>query len=591
MRTKWMIHNRKADFFGLGKMFGVDPVVIRVLRNRGVTDEADFRQFLQGTVESVEKTHLPELMLDMDLGVDIIASSIETGENIRVVGDYDVDGVTSTYILYDAIKRAGGNVSYDIPHRIWDGYGINERIIRKAYEESVSTIITCDNGIAATEAITLAKELGLNVVITDHHELPDVLPPADAIIDPHQEGDDYPYEDICGAMVAYKFVRYLYQTMGIMDKFGENAYLDVLALATVCDVMPLCDENRVYVRAGLKVLPETKIMGLRTLLGELGLLDRPITGYSLGFVLGPTINAAGKLGDAKDAVELLITEDEDFARERARELVEENDRRKQKTEDGYKKAVEEMDIVETESGEEAKDDVIMAYIPDIPEGIAGIIAGRLRERFYRPVVVFTDTDSDADLLKGSGRSIEAYNMFEKLGEHKDMMVKFGGHPMAAGMTIRRENLDELRRLVNRDSGLSEEDLTKVIKIDVPMPLSYATMNLAEQLENLGPFGKGNEAPLFGVENMEIVSYEIRGEKQNLLQVKLRDADGRIFVMKNFRPMDFESDINRWFGKEECDKIKSGTATGKRIHIIYRLDINEFRGNRSLEYMLENWLPA
>ena len=589
MKTEWRMFNKPGDFFGLAQKFGVDPAIIRILRNKDITEEEDIEQFLSGTIEKNEETHRPELMLDMDLGVDIIASSIEAGENIRVVGDYDVDGVTSTYILYDGIKRAGGNVSYDIPHRIHDGYGINERIIMQAYEDSVDTIITCDNGISALDAINKAVALGMTVVVTDHHEIPPVLPDADAIINPHQEGDAYPYKEICGAMVAYKFIKHLYKRMDISDKLGDKAYLDVLALATNCDVMPLVDENRIYLKEGIKVMENTSNLGLRTLLDQLGLSGKKITGYTLGFVIGPTINAAGKLGDAKDAVELLITEDPEFAVMRARDLAEENASRKRQTDEGLERAISELEMVTTEDGEEPKDKVLLVYIPGIHEGVAGIIAGRIRDRYYRPVVVFTDT-IDPDVLKGSGRSIETYNMFEKIGEFRDMTLKFGGHPMAAGMSVKRDIFDEFRRKVNENSGLTDKDLTEVINIDIPMPLSYGTISLAEQIEALGPFGKGNKSPLFGQLNMEILGYEVKGERQNLLLVKLRDPDGQIFTVKNFRPQEFEKDINRWFTAEECDKMKRGVCSGCLINIIYKLDINDFRG-RNLEYKLEYYNKA
>lgn len=585
MKQDWRIFAKKADFNALAARFGIDPVLARIIRNRDVITEEEYEQYLFGTLDSV---HSPESMLDIDLGADIIASSIEAGESIRIVGDYDVDGVMSTYILYDALSRAGARVSYAIPHRVNDGYGINERIIQEAFDDGVDTILTCDNGIAAVTAIGKAVELGLTVVVTDHHEIQPVLPEADAIIDPHQEGDAYPYSDICGAVVAYKFIQVLYDRIGM--GLGRYDYLEEVALATVCDVMPLLDENRIFVREGMKKLETTEKIGLRALLKVLGLEGKKLTSYHLGFMLGPTINAAGKLGDATDALELLLCENESEADQRAVAMKELNDSRKAMTEAGEKKALEIIDakLVEEDGEEVPSDSVLVVYIPGLHEGLAGIVAGRIREKYYRPTIIFTDTDKEPDVIKGSGRSIEAYNMFEKINVHKDMLLKFGGHPLAAGLSMKRENLEEFTKKLNEDSGLEKTELIPKLMIDVPMPMSYASMKLAEQIASLEPFGKGNESPLFAEKDMEILGYTVFGQQKNAMRIKVKSSRGIVSEIMYFRPQQFENDIKRWFGDDICDKIKNGVYTGCKLDIAYEVSINEYNGGRYLQLIMRTY---
>lgn len=585
MKQDWRIFAKKADFNALAARFGIDPVLARIIRNRDVITEEEYEQYLFGTLDSV---HSPESMLDIDLGADIIASSIEAGESIRIVGDYDVDGVMSTYILYDALSRAGARVSYAIPHRVNDGYGINERIIQEAFDDGVDTILTCDNGIAAVTAIGKAVELGLTVVVTDHHEIQPVLPEADAIIDPHQEGDAYPYSDICGAVVAYKFIQVLYDRIGM--GLGRYDYLEEVALATVCDVMPLLDENRIFVREGMKKLETTEKIGLRALLKVLGLEGKKLTSYHLGFMLGPTINAAGKLGDATDALELLLCENESEADQRAVAMKELNDSRKVMTEAGEKKALEIIDakLVEEDGEEVPSDSVLVVYIPGLHEGLAGIVAGRIREKYYRPTIIFTDTDKEPDVIKGSGRSIEAYNMFEKINVHKDMLLKFGGHPLAAGLSMKRENLEEFTKKLNEDSGLEKTELIPKLMIDVPMPMSYASMKLAEQIASLEPFGKGNESPLFAEKDMEILGYTVFGQQKNAMRIKVKSSRRIVSEIMYFRPQQFENDIKRWFGDDICDKIKNGVYTGCKLDIAYEVSINEYNGGRYLQLIMRTY---
>ena len=581
MKQEWRIFAKTADFNAISSRFGIDPVVARIIRNRDIVTDEEYESYLFGTLDSV---HDPSLMMDMELGADIIAGSIEAGENIRIVGDYDVDGVMSTYILYDALKNAGANVSFDIPHRVNDGYGINTRIIEKAYEESVSTIITCDNGIAAVNAMKKARELGLNIVITDHHEIQEELPDADAIIDPHQAGDTYPYADICGALVAYKFIKVLYQTMDI--PLESRKYLEMVALATVCDVMPLINENRIYVREGLRALEKTENIGLKALLKETNYQGKTIDTYHAGFIIGPCINAAGRLESADVALSLLLEEDEEKASEIAAHLKELNESRKSMTEQGTASAIQ---LIEKETGFDSegmpKQDVLVVYVPDLHESLAGIVAGRLKEKYYRPTIVFTDTDKDDDIVKGSGRSIEAYNMFEQISACKDILLKFGGHPLAAGMSLKKSDLDEFRKRLNSSVSLSERDKTPKLMIDVPMPMSYATLKLAEQLADLGPFGKGNEPPLFAEKDMEILGARVMGQNKNVLKLKVRSSRGDIHEVTSFRPDDFIECINEWFTEQECDRIMKGVRTGCKLDIAYEVTINDYYG-RNVQFMLK-----
>jgi single-stranded-DNA-specific exonuclease RecJ len=579
MEADWRMYSKRADFDAISKRFNIDPVVARVIRNRDVEGDEAIEQFLYGTLDSC---HRGSLMKDMNKGVEILSSKLDEGASIRIVGDYDVDGVTSTYILYDAIRKLGGQVSYDIPHRIADGYGINVRIIEQAASDGVDTIITCDNGIAAFDAIDRAKELGMTVVVTDHHEIQEVLPKADAVIDPHREDDEYSYKSICGAEVAYKFIQCLYEKR--KTELGERDYIDFVALATYCDVMPLLDENRIYVREGMKVLSQTKNKGLKALVNECGLSGSAITGYHLGFVIGPCINTAGRIGSAKDAMELLLEEDEIRCTERARSLKADNDERKNLTEQGTALAVETA----LSEGYD-KDKVIVLHLPDVHESLAGIIAGKVKEYFYRPTIVFTDSKED-DLLKGSGRSIEDYNLFENLTDVKELLYKFGGHKLAAGLTIEKDKLEQLREVLNERAELSEQQLTPKLMIDVPMPLRYVSAELIEQLDSLEPFGTANPRPLFAEAGLLVNGLYIYGKKSNVMNINVTDSRGGRFTVKTFGPDEIIEDIKKWFTAEVCDKMLKGIDTGVMLDIAYQPQINEFRGERSIQFMLKKMRP-
>ena len=579
MDADWRIYSKRADFDAIGNRFNIDPVVARVIRNRDVVGEDAVERFLYGTLDSL---YDGSLMKDMEKGVGIISGKLDEGARIRVVGDYDVDGVTSTYILYDALKNLGADVSYDIPHRITDGYGINVRMIEKAHADGVDTVITCDNGIAAFEALDRANELGLTVVVTDHHEIQEKLPTADAVIDPHQEGDEYPYKEICGAVVAFKFIRCLYRSRDV--ELSERKYLDFAALATVCDVMPLLDENRVIVREGMRQIAVTDCIGLRALVNECGLSGAVISAYHLGFLLGPCINTCGRIGAATDALELFVNEDPEWCRKRASEIKLNNDERKRITEEGTALAIEE-----TEKAGRDSDQVIVTHLDGVHESLAGIIAGKLKEHFYRPTIVFTDS-ADEELYKGSGRSIDAYNLFQELTAVQDILFKFGGHKLAAGVTIEKKNLEVLRQRLNEQAQMTEQDLIPKLMIDVPMPLRYVNMNLIRQLDSLEPFGTGNPRPLFAEAGLQLLGMEVFGKRSNAIKLRVKDSRGGTFILLNFDPEGVIGDIKKWFTDEVCDKILRGIDTGVKIDVAYQPAINVFNGQSSIQFMLRNMRP-
>ena len=579
MDADWRIYSKRADFDAIGNRFNIDPVVARVIRNRDVISEDEVERFLYGTLDSL---YPGSLMKDMDKGVGILSRKIDEGVKIRVVGDYDVDGVTATYILYDALKNLGADVSYDIPHRITDGYGINVRMIEKAHADGVDTVITCDNGIAAFDALERGKELGLTIVVTDHHEIQEKLPMADAVIDQHQEGDEYPYKEICGAVVALKFIRCLYKTRGV--ELSDRKYLDFAALATVCDVMPLLDENRVIVREGMKQIANTDCVGLRALVNECGLSGSVISAYHLGFMLGPCINTCGRIGAATDALELFVSDDAEWCRKRAVEIKQNNDERKRITEEGTALAIEE-----TEKAGRDSDQVIVTYLNGVHESLAGIIAGKLKEHFYRPTIVFTDS-AEPELYKGSGRSIDAYNLFQELTAVQDILYKFGGHKLAAGVTIEKKNLEALREQLNANAHMTEQELIPKLMIDVPMPLRYVSMDLIRQLDSLEPFGTGNPRPLFAEAGLSLLGMEIFGKRSNAMKLRVKDSRGGTFILMSFDPDGIVSDIKQWFTDEVCDKILRGIDTGVKIDVAYQPQINTYNGMSSIQFMLRNMRP-
>ena len=562
---KWFVINKGADFEKLGKEFGISPVTARLIRNREVIGEAAFERYLYGSLKDL---YDPHLLKDADRLTDILKVKIEEQKPIRIIGDYDIDGVMSTYILYRGIKHCGGNVSTQIPDRMKDGYGINESMIRAAAEDGIDTILTCDNGISAFSQIQTAKDFGMTVIVTDHHEVPadgerEILPPADAVIDPKQRSCSYPFPEICGAVVAYKLVQALYEESGV----SREEWLELLefaAIATVGDVMKLQDENRMIVKYGLKKLGHTKNLGLRKLAEKTNLDLSSITAYHIGFVIGPCLNAGGRLQTAKLALSMFLAKDEETAEELAQELKDLNDMRKDMTEHW---TAEAKVLADTQY---RNDKVLVIFLPDCHESLAGIIAGRLREYCQKPAIVLTRSE---EAVKGSGRSIESYHMFQKLSEVKDLMLKFGGHPMAAGLSLLEENIDEFRRELNERSGLTEEDFKAKLWIDVPMPIDYINERLVEELKILEPFGQGNEKPLFAQKQVRIRSCRVIGKNKNVVKLVLEGGSGM--------PMDGILFTDGIAFEEE----RAGRTV---MDIIYYPEINEYNGNRNLQVVIRNY---
>lgn len=567
---KWLVYSKKADFATIGRQFQIDQVTARIIRNRDVVGEEAIYRYLHG---GLKDTYTPWLMKDMEKAVAILIQKITEKKKIRIIGDYDVDGVNAIYILLTGLQRAGAHVDGEIPHRMKDGYGINERLIEEAYEAGVDTLVTCDNGISAAKQIAHAKTLGMTVIITDHHDIPYeeidgrrnyILPKADAVVNPKQTDCAYPFEGLCGAAVAYKLITALYERMGYPAGEGE-AFLEFAAIATVGDVMELLDENRILVKEGLKRLRETKNPGLKALM-EINSIDpKALSAYHIGFVIGPCLNAGGRLDTAKRALELLEAQDKGEADNIAGELKALNDSRKAMTLEGVEKA---CDLIE--SGAYDGDKVLVVCLPDCHESLAGIIAGRIREKYYKPVIVLTKGEEG---IKGSGRSIEGYSMFEELAACREYLEKFGGHPMAAGMSLKEENVDAFRKALNDKSGLTEDTLQPKKWIDVPMPVSYITEKLIEELSLLEPFGKGNEKPVFAEKSLKLVSKKVVGQNKNAVKLVLEDA--------NHYQVD-----GIYFGDGEA--FVKETEGASAVSVLYYPSINEYRGRKSIQIVVTGY---
>lgn len=563
----WMLQTKRADFNGLAMRLGVSPVAVRIMRNRGLLDEREMRKYLYGTLDDL---YDPRQMKGMETAVGIIEKKLIEGKKIRIIGDYDIDGVCSTYILLKGFHRAAGNgqIDYEIPDRIRDGYGINESIIRQAAEDGIDTLVTCDNGIAALKEISIAKQLGMTVVVTDHHEVPvdaygQILPPADAVVDPKQDGETYPYHEICGAVVAWKLINVIYEDLGI----PEHEWMELLefaAIATVGDVMKLQDENRLIVKYGLKKIGSTKNTGLRMLVEKNNLDINNLSAYHIGFVIGPCLNAGGRLKSAKVALRMLLEQDPDRVSGLADELKELNDVRKDMTAKGETEAIEQVERFYM------SDKVLVVFLPECHESLAGIIAGRLREHFHKPSFVLTRGEQSA---KGSGRSIEAYHMYQGLCEVSDLLVKFGGHPMAAGLSIEESDIDEFRRRLNENAKLTEDDFVPQIWIDVPMPFEYVNEKIVDELKGLEPFGQGNEKPLFAQKSLTIRNVRVLGKNRNVVKMNLVTNTGHPFDGLLF------ADGDRFLEEQ------TGQNT---IDMIYYPDVNEYNGTRTLQAIIKNY---
>ena len=565
MTGKWMVYAKKADFDGLAREFSISPVTARIIRNRDVCGSEAVRRYLYGSWEDL---YSPHMLKDADRAADLLLEAVRAGKRIRIVGDYDIDGVCSVYILYKALTRLGACVDYEIPDRIRDGYGINETIVEAAARDGIEVILTCDNGIAALSQLAKAREAGMTVIVTDHHEVirengQDVLPPADAVVNPKRSDCGYPWKEICGAVAAYKLVQILYERQEIPQKEWRDM-VEFAAIATVGDVMRLQDENRILVKKGLAHLPDTASMGLRCLIEKNNLDISHISAYHIGFVIGPCLNAGGRLQTAKLALRLLLSEEPEEADRLAQELKDLNDQRKDMTARGVEEAARQVEE------RYRNDKVLTIFLPDCHESLAGIIAGRLRERYHKPSFVLTRAE---DGVKGSGRSIESYHMYQALTEVKELLTKFGGHPMAAGLSLPESQVDAFRRALNEKAKLTEEDFVPKIWIDAAMPFEYITEPLIRELEQLEPFGQGNEKPQFAQKGLRIRSARVLGKNRNAVKLSLLSPGGM--------PMDA-------MVFADGDAFMEEMGQSRQMDAIYYPGIHEYNGSRSLQVVIREW---
>ena len=571
---KWFVAMKKADFNGIAEKYQISPIIARLMRNRDVIGDEAIDFYLNGTVEDL---YDGLLMKDMDRAVDIFKEKIEEGKKIRVIGDYDIDGVNATYILQQGLAGLGADVDTDIPDRIKDGYGLNQMLIDRALEDDVDTIITCDNGIAAMNEIAYGKENGMTIVVTDHHEVPYLeengekkylLPPADAVVDPHRADCEYPFKGLCGAAVAYKLVEVLYRVSGKSEQEVEHLQerlMENVAIATIGDVMDLVGENRVFVKKGLELLKTTKNEGLHALMQCTGVDTANLNTYHIGFVIGPCINAGGRLDTAKRALELLNASNRREAVTLAADLKELNDSRKEMTEEGVEEAVRQI-----ESSSWKDDQVLVVYLPECHESIAGIIAGRIKERYYRPTFVLTKGETG---VKGSGRSIEAYDMFAEMSRCRELFTKFGGHKLAAGLSLEEENVEVFRKRINELADLTEEDLQMKVSIDMRLPFPYINEELIHELKILEPFGKGNGKPLFAESKLRVIQPRIFGKNRNVLKCRLEDQQGNQMEAVYF------GEVEDCLRQMEKKQIMSFT---------YYPSINEYMGRRTIQLTIVNY---
>ncbi len=607
----WVLKNKKADFQLIMQKCGVSEVLARCLVNKGLETPEEIDRFLK---PSLMELHDPFLMKDMEKACAILHKKITEGKKIRIIGDYDVDGVISTYLLYRILIRLGAQADYEIPDRIKDGYGMNNQMVEKAYREQIDTLLTCDNGIVAMEQIALAKSLGMTIIITDHHNPLEIeeeddfyneaaaaleqdypkqrrykqgitqvqLPAADAVVNPKRPDDTYPYPGLCGAAIAFKLCCALLDSFGAEDK--DTLILELLsytAIATVCDVMELTGENRIIVKHGLKLLQSTRSLGLLALMEVSGIDKEQLSSFHLGFVIGPCLNASGRLDTAKKGLELLLSDTKEQAAALAGEVRLLNEVRKEMTARNVEKAIRQI-----EESELRYDKVLVVYLPDCHESIAGIIAGRVRERFNRPTLVLTDAESQ---VKGSGRSIEQYNMIEELRKCRDLFLKVGGHPMAAGLSLLREKVDTLRRTLNENTSLTMEMLIPKVSIDIHLPLGFVTTELIHELRLLEPFGKGNEKPLFAEKDLKVKSAFIIGKNANGIRLYLENKYGREMEAVYFGAVDeFFAYIKNTYGAEEAEKLRTGRSTTATLSITYYPKINEYNGFKNLQLMIQNY---
>lgn len=583
---RWVLLRKGADFEAIGKKYHISPRLACLIRNRDIIGEEEIHQYLNGTITDL---YDGMLMKDMDKALDILREKIAGQQKLRVIGDYDIDGINASYILLEGLERLGADVDCDIPNRITDGYGLNIDLIERAYDDGIDTIVTCDNGIAAADEIAYGKQLGMTIIVTDHHEVPYCeddgrktyrLPLADAVIDPKQPGCEYPFKGLCGAAIAYKLVEALCESMGRdvddLDDLIENA-----AIATVGDVMDLEGENRILVKEGLQMLGRTRNQGLRSLMECTGVQKDQIRAYHIGFVLGPCLNASGRLDTAKRALKLLRAKDKKEADILAGELKALNDSRKDLTNAAVKQAIE---LVETTAV--GQDKVLVIYLPGCHESIAGIVAGRIREIYYKPVFVLTDAEEG---IKGSGRSIEAYSMYEELSKCQKLLTRYGGHKLAAGLSLEKENIERLRYMLNANCTLREEDLAEKVVIDMEMPFSCVTEELVQELSLLEPFGKGNTKPVFAAKSVEILSGKILGKNKNVLKLQVQDSAGTQIEAMYFQHIDqFLSELEENYGVFEVESMLAGKKNHIILMLTYYPGMNEYMGKKTPQIVITHF---
>lgn len=583
---RWVLLRKGADFEAIGKKYQISPRLACLIRNRDVIGEEAVDRYLNGTISDL---YDGMLMKDMDKAIDILKEKILEDKKIRVIGDYDIDGVNATYILLEGLERLGADVDSDIPDRISDGYGLNRHLVERAYEAGVDTLITCDNGIAAADEIAYGKEMGMTVIVTDHHEVPFDeydgekryrIPPADAVMDPKQPDCLYPFKGLCGAAVAYKLMEALWESMG-KDSADLDDLIENVAIATIGDVMDLEDENRIFVKEGLQMLRRTKNPGLKALIECTGIDKNSLNSYHIGFVLGPCINASGRLDTAKRALELLRAGTQKEADILAGDLKSLNDSRKDMTEEAVKQAEEQVETTTI-----SKDKVLVVYLPDCHESLAGIVAGRIRENYYKPVFVLTDAEEG---VKGSGRSIDGYHMYEELNKCKELLTKFGGHRLAAGLSLPKENVGKFREMLNKKCTLTEEEMKEKVTIDMEMPFGCVTEGLVKELELLEPFGKGNTKPVFAARDVTLLGARILGKNRNVLKLQVQDVNGcRIEAMLFHHADDFLGKLEEQYGKTEVEALLKGRGRQIRISMTYYSDINEYMGKKTPQIVVTHY---
>ena len=583
---RWVLLRKGADFEAIGKKYQISPRLACLIRNRDVIGEEAVDRYLNGTISDL---YDGMLMKDMDKAIDILKEKILEDKKIRVIGDYDIDGVNATYILLEGLERLGADVDSDIPERISDGYGLNRHLVERAYEAGVDTLITCDNGIAAADEIAYGKEMGMTVIVTDHHEVPFDeqdgekryrIPPADAVMDPKQPDCLYPFKGLCGAAVAYKLMEALWESMG-KDSADLDDLIENVAIATIGDVMDLEDENRIFVKEGLQMLRRTKNPGLKALIECTGIDKNSLNSYHIGFVLGPCINASGRLDTAKRALELLRAGTQKEADILAGDLKALNDSRKDMTEEAVKQAEEQVETTTI-----SKDKVLVVYLPDCHESLAGIVAGRIRENYYKPVFVLTDAEEG---VKGSGRSIDGYHMYEELNKCKELLTKFGGHRLAAGLSLPKENVGKFREMLNKNCTLTEEEMKEKVTIDMEMPFGCVTEGLVKELELLEPFGKGNTKPVFAARDVTLLGARILGKNRNVLKLQVQDVNGcRIEAMLFHHADDFLGKLEEQYGKTELEALLKGRGRQIRISMTYYPDINEYMGKKTPQIVVTHY---